>query len=149
VKLHVAWIQARRGKEKSSGTQTLVADYLERLRRHVTVETHECADESEILRVYEKSAGTRLLIALDERGRQMSSEEFAEWLRTHQDRGTKHIFFAVGGADGFSTDFLRAAKVQLSLGKMTLPHSLARVILLEQLYRAYTILKGHPYHSGH
>jgi 23S rRNA (pseudouridine1915-N3)-methyltransferase len=57
--------------------------------------------------------------------------------------------FAIGGADGFSADARSQAQYVFSLGKMTLAHELARVVLLEQLYRAFTILKGHPYHSGH
>jgi 23S rRNA (pseudouridine1915-N3)-methyltransferase len=86
---------------------------------------------------------------LDSRGKQLSSEELARFLDDHQSRGTQQLLFAVGGPDGFSVEARKAAAFQLSLGKMTLPHELARVILLEQLYRAFTILKGHPYHTGH
>ena len=59
------------------------------------------------------------------------------------------LVFAVGGADGFTMETKSAASRLISLGKITLPHDLARVVLLEQIYRAFTILKGHPYHSGH
>ena len=59
------------------------------------------------------------------------------------------LLFAIGGSDGFSEEARRRARFILSLGKMTLPHELARVVLLEQLYRAFTILKNHPYHLGH
>ena len=59
------------------------------------------------------------------------------------------MMFAIGPADGFSEDAMRLAGIRLSLGKMTLAHELARVVMLEQIYRAYTILKGHPYHLGH
>ena len=59
------------------------------------------------------------------------------------------LLFAIGGSDGFTEDARRQASVTLSLGKMTLPHELARVVLVEQLYRAFTILKNHPYHLGH
>ena len=59
------------------------------------------------------------------------------------------LLFAIGGADGFSEEARRQAGFVLSLGRMTLPHELARVVLLEQLYRAFTILKNHPYHVGH
>ncbi len=79
----------------------------------------------------------------------MSSEEFASWLGMHIDRGTPSLLFAVGGADGFADATRKSASQQISLGKMTLPHELARVVLLEQIYRAFTILKGHPYHMGH
>jgi 23S rRNA (pseudouridine1915-N3)-methyltransferase len=59
------------------------------------------------------------------------------------------VLFAIGGANGFTAEGRKAAAARLSLGKMTLPHELARVVLLEQLYRAFTILQGHPYHTGH
>ena len=91
----------------------------------------------------------RCLILLDARGRQFTSEEFANLLRDQQDRGTQNLFFAVGPADGFSDKARAAADLVLSFGKMTLAHELARVVLLEQIYRAFTILKGHPYHTGH
>lgn len=90
-----------------------------------------------------------VLVLLDARGRQFTSEEFAELLRDQQDRGTQNLFFGVGPADGFSDKARGAADLILSFGKMTLPHELARIVLLEQIYRAFTILKGHPYHIGH
>jgi 23S rRNA (pseudouridine1915-N3)-methyltransferase len=95
------------------------------------------------------SRPAQTLVLLDSRGQQLTSEQWAEFLQQHQDRGTQALLFAVGGADGFSTQARAAASSQLSLGKMTLAHDLARVVLLEQLYRAFTILKGHPYHLGH
>jgi 23S rRNA (pseudouridine1915-N3)-methyltransferase len=86
---------------------------------------------------------------MDSRGKQFSSEEFAVFLRDYQDRNPLPLIFAVGPADGFSEGLRSMAQHSISLGKMTLAHELARVILLEQVYRAFTILKGHPYHSGH
>lgn len=145
MKLRVAWIQSKPGKDKSSAIQQLTADYLKRIARYTPVETHELASEG----VLAKLAPKAFFIALDSRGKQMSSEELAEFILEHQNRGTQQILFVVGGADGFSPDTLRHANLKLSLGKMTLPHELARVVLLEQLYRAFTILKGHPYHTGH
>jgi 23S rRNA (pseudouridine1915-N3)-methyltransferase len=149
MRLHVAWIQARPGKDKSSAVQSLTAEYIRRLVRYVPVNAHELRDEAGLFRLRDKASGTRALILLDPRGKQHSSEEFAEFLAAYQNRGTQQLIFGIGGADGFSAESLRAADVQLSLGKMTLSHELARVVLLEQLYRAYTILKGHPYHTGH
>lgn len=109
------------------------------------------ATEADLLGLAEgKSGRTKpVLVLLDARGRQFTSEEFAELLRDQQDRGTQNLFFGVGPADGF-TDAARArADLVLSFGKMTLAHELARIVLLEQIYRAFTILKGHPYHTGH
>ncbi|MGA9305162.1 MAG: 23S rRNA (pseudouridine(1915)-N(3))-methyltransferase RlmH, partial [Candidatus Sulfotelmatobacter sp.] len=89
------------------------------------------------------------LVLMDSKGKQFSSEEFSRFLGDYQDRNPLPLVFAVGPADGFSEAARGAAQHTISLGTMTLPHELARVVLLEQVYRAFTILKGHPYHSGH
>ena len=86
---------------------------------------------------------------LDSRGKQLSSEEFAQYLQDYQDRNPQPLILAIGPADGFSDEMRTAANSAISLGKMTMAHELARVVLLEQVYRAFTILKGHPYHTGH
>jgi 23S rRNA (pseudouridine1915-N3)-methyltransferase len=85
-------------------------------------------------------------VALDPRGRQWSSPELASHLRDWADRGTGTIAFAIGGAAGLGEPVLARADTTLSLGSMTWPHFLARIMLLEQLYRAQQILAGHPYH---
>ena len=79
----------------------------------------------------------------------MTSESFAEWLGKQRDTATQQIVFSVGPANGWSDASRKRASLQLSLGPMTLAHALARVVLAEQIYRAFTILSGHPYHSGH
>jgi 23S rRNA (pseudouridine1915-N3)-methyltransferase len=145
VKIKVAWI----GKTKSPELRSLSAEYVKRLGRYAAVETAELGSEAALLKLLEKTRGRSLLVLLDSRGRQMSSEELAAFLRKHENSGTQALLFAVGGADGFSEQARAAAAHLLSLGKMTLPHELARVVLVEQLYRAYTILKKHPYHTGH
>jgi 23S rRNA (pseudouridine1915-N3)-methyltransferase len=147
MRLRVAWI----GKTKDAAIQSLTADYLKRLSRYIPTESVELANEAVLLKLLEKSGSRspQTLVQLDARGKQLSSEQLAEFLRQHQDRGTQSLLFAVGGPDGFSDAARAAASFQLSLGKMTLPHELARVVLLEQLYRGFTILKGHPYHLGH
>lgn len=88
-------------------------------------------------------------ILLDSRGQQLSSEEFAQRLGDLRDGATQRLVIAVGPADGWSATALQRASLLFSLGKITLPHQLARVIVAEQVYRALTILAGHPYHSGH
>jgi 23S rRNA (pseudouridine1915-N3)-methyltransferase len=90
-----------------------------------------------------------VVVLLDSRGRQMSSEAFAEWLGRQRDNGAQQIVFAIGPADGWSNEARGRAGLLLSLGPLTLAHALARVVLAEQVYRAFTILSGHPYHSGH
>jgi 23S rRNA (pseudouridine1915-N3)-methyltransferase len=149
MKIRIAWIQAKSAKEKSAATQSLTAEYRQRISRYSAIETHELRDEAALLKMLGKSGTAPLLVLLDSRGRELSSEEFAKFIDDKQTRGTAQLLFAVGGADGFSPELQARADFQLSLGKMTFPHQLARVMLLEQLYRAFTILKGHPYHLGH
>lgn len=87
-----------------------------------------------------------LLIVLDERGKAASSEEFAAELGRLRDSGRRALIYAIGGADGLGDVVRTKAAAMLSFGRMTVPHQLVRVLLLEQLYRAATILSGHPYH---
>ena len=102
------------------------------------------AGEAALLR--KAVAGANPLIVLDERGRTLSSREFADYLATWRDQGRREIAFAVGGADGIDPALLEEADLVLSFGKMVWPHMLARVMLAEQLYRAASILSGSPYH---
>ena len=149
MKIRIAWIQAKPGKNKLPAMQSLSAEYLKRLSHYAPMETHALADQAALIKLLDKLRPAPLLILLDSRGKQLSSEELAKLVGDHQTRGTQQLLFAVGGADGFSPEIRKLAYYELSLGKMTFPHELARVILLEQLYRAFTILKGHPYHMGH
>ena len=147
MKLRIAWI----GKTKEPAITALTAEYMKRLGRYVDSDSLESASEDALLKSLEKLGGrTRpVLVILDQRGRQFTSEEFSQFLSDQQDRGTQQLVFAVGPADGFTAAARTVADLTLSFGKMTLAHELARVVLLEQLYRAFTILKGHPYHTGH
>jgi 23S rRNA (pseudouridine1915-N3)-methyltransferase len=88
-------------------------------------------------------------VLLDSHGKPMTSEFFAAWLGARRQEGVQHIVFAIGAADGWSADALLRAKFVLSLGSFTHAHAVARLVFAEQLYRATTILTGHPYHSGH
>jgi 23S rRNA (pseudouridine1915-N3)-methyltransferase len=88
-------------------------------------------------------------VLLDSRGKQMTSEAFAGWLGARRDEGAQHIVFVIGPADGWSEAARERANLLLSLGPMTMAHALARLVVAEQLYRAFTILSGHPYHAGH
>jgi 23S rRNA (pseudouridine1915-N3)-methyltransferase len=145
MRLRIAWI----GKTKDAAIQSLTAEYLKRLSPYIPTERLELPNEAALLKQLQTSRTPQTLVLLDSRGKQLSSEQFADFLRQHQDRGTQFLIFAIGGPDGFSERARAAAAFQFSLGKMTLPHELARVVLLEQLYRGFTILKGHPYHLGH
>jgi 23S rRNA (pseudouridine1915-N3)-methyltransferase len=147
VRLHIAWI----GRTKSAPIQSLTAEYLKRLSRFAACDAHELSSEGALLKLVEKSSGRThpVLVLLDSRGRQLTSEEIANFLEYHQSHDTQELLFAVGPADGWSDSTRAAAKSVLSFGKITLPHELARVVLLEQLYRGFSILKSHPYHGGH
>lgn len=86
------------------------------------------------------------LVALDERGRDLSSEAFAEKMGRWRDEGVGDLAFLIGGADGHDETIRERAVLTLAFGRMTWPHMLARAMLAEQIYRAQTILEGHPYH---
>lgn len=147
MKLKVVWI----GKTRSPALQALTDEYLKRLRRYAEIESAALKDESAVLALSQRGARPVrfALVLVDSRGREFSSEQFAHWLREHRERNSPPLLFAVGTADGFSKEAREAATMVLSLSKMTYAHELARVVLLEQLYRAFTILAGHPYHLGH
>jgi 23S rRNA (pseudouridine1915-N3)-methyltransferase len=147
VKITVAWI----GKTKATAVQCLSDDYLKRLKQYAEVDGTSLKDEAALLKLSGREAKSprRFLVLLDSRGKQLSSEDVAQFIRSHQDRNPTPLLFAIGPADGFTENTRSHADFTLSLGKMTIAHELARVVLLEQLYRAFTILKGHPYHLGH
>jgi 23S rRNA (pseudouridine1915-N3)-methyltransferase len=108
----------------------------------------ELRKADEAARLLDSVAATRIIVALDETGRQYSSSNFAALLAKHRDAGANAAAFVIGGADGHGAALIEAATLKLSLSAMTLPHGLARVVLMEQLYRAATILAGHPYHRA-
>ena len=89
-----------------------------------------------------------MLVALDERGKSLDSTAFAQALGRWRDEGTPSTIFTIGGADGLSPDLRRKAKLTMAFGSATWPHQMVRIMLLEQLYRAATILAGHPYHRA-
>ena len=146
MKIKVAWI----GKTKEAAIQALADEYLKRLSRFADVDGTSLKDEAAVLALCAANARPKhVLVLLDVQGRQMASEEFAKWLGEYQDRSSVPLLFAVGAANGFSERARKAATLVLAFGKMTLAHELARVVLLEQIYRAFTILNRHPYHLGH
>ncbi len=104
------------------------------------------ADEA--ARLLKAAGDAGLKIALDAAGRHYASDVFAKLLGKQADSGVKACAFLIGGPDGHGDEVMKAADFKLALGHMTLPHGLARVILTEQLYRAATILAGHPYHRA-
>ena len=142
------------GRNKAGATKELYELYAARLRWPITLKEVEerrplpaealKQQEGELL-LAALPKGARV-IALDEGGKQMSSRDFAALLGRWQDEGLQDVAFLIGGADGLSDTARGAAEVILSLGRMTWPHMLVRALLAEQLFRAESILAGHPYH---
>jgi 23S rRNA (pseudouridine1915-N3)-methyltransferase len=153
MKLQFLWI----GKTKKAAIRELSNDYLERVKKFARAEVIELRDRDQVgsnkEKILEKEAEEILnrleagefLIVLDEQGRQMNSFQVAELLDQHRNLGTKQLTFVVGGHYGLAAKIKKRGDLILSLSNMTLPHELARVFLLEQVYRAFAILHGLPY----
>src|SRR5579883_2573994 len=145
MKLLLAWIGSRNVRDSRE------AEYLRLIQPFASMDSAAFRSEKDF---FDKAAALKgrtapVLVLLDSRGKQWTSETFAAWLGRQRDDGCQRIIFAIGPADGWSEEARGRADLLLSLSMMTLPHELARVMLCEQVYRAFTILSGHPYHTGH
>jgi 23S rRNA (pseudouridine1915-N3)-methyltransferase len=151
VKLVLTTISHARSRAKSDSAASLADGYLERASRYAPCESKAFASEPHLLAwIDRQSARTApALILLDSRGEQLTSEDISARLGRQRDSGTQLIILAIGPADGWSNLARARASLILSFGSITLPHELARAVLAEQIYRALTILAGHPYHCGH
>ncbi len=138
------------GRAKEPAFRALLDDYYARIRRHASFDEVEIREEREdrVEQAFARamtSAGARAeLVVLDVKGKAFTSDAFARRLGRSLDDGAVPVF-AIGGAEGLPYSVRARAAWTLSLGSMTLPHRLARVVLAEQVYRAFTILKGEPY----
>jgi len=140
------------GKTKDKNWRALQEEYLARLSHFVKCEITEVKDggasegtEIEGKRILENLNQSNFVCLLDVLGRSVSSHELAKEIEKWQNRGLKEIAFVIGGAQGVSAGVAEKADLGLSLSLLTLTHEMARVVLLEQLYRSYTIIKGFPY----
>jgi 23S rRNA (pseudouridine1915-N3)-methyltransferase len=133
------------GKLKERHWVEACDEYLKRLRRYLPCEMVEVRSGAELLG---RCPARHARWVLDERGRELTSEELARQLERRMTQGAAGIAFVIGGADGVPEDARNDAELTLALGRMTLAHRLARLVLLEQLYRALTIIRGEPYHRG-
>ena len=151
MKITLAAIAPRRARSKSEASDRLIADYVERATRYTPCDSEVFDSETAVLNWLDRQSGRTpaYAILLDSRGQQFSSDEFAAQLGRIRDEGIQRLVFAIGPADGWSPAVRQRANLLLSFGRITLPHQLARVVLAEQVYRALTILAGHPYHSCH
>jgi 23S rRNA (pseudouridine1915-N3)-methyltransferase len=119
-------------------------DYVKRIGRATPIEVNEVRDAGAALKRLDADRAATVLL-LDAGGKPQDSETLARWLAEQRDRGTREIIFVCGDADGFPEPLRRRVTQKLSLSPMTYSHELARVMLVEQLYRAFAILSGSPY----
>jgi len=150
MKLRVVWIAART-RSKEPAYDSLTHEYVARISKFNPIEALAVSSEAALLKLADRKARRTapVLVLLDSRGKEMTSEQFSQWIDSHQANDVQQLVLAIGPADGFSDEVRRESGAAISLGKMTLAHELARVVLLEQIYRAFTIMKRHPYHCGH
>jgi 23S rRNA (pseudouridine1915-N3)-methyltransferase len=148
VKFRFIWI----GKTKEKNWRALQEEYLGRLSHFVKCDVAELKEsaphetkESEGNRILQNLNQTTFVCLLDVAGTELSSHQLAEKVEKWQNQGLKEISFVICGQDGASQDVIENAGFKFSLSRLTLTHEMARVILLEPLYRAYTIIKGFPY----
>lgn len=150
------------GRMKAGPEQELYARYADRISKsgkalhfmgpdlHQIVESRAVdvqkrkSEEAEQL-IKAAGDGARIIL-LDERGKDLTSQEFSQLLKTEQDMGTQKLAFAIGGPDGHGDELKNVSVRKIRLGAMTWPHQIARILLVEQVYRGITILSGHPYH---
>jgi 23S rRNA (pseudouridine1915-N3)-methyltransferase len=141
VKLRIVAI----GRLKEDFWAAAEAEYQKRLRRYANVEVVEVRDDAALLAAVPPRGK---LVVLDERGELVSSPELAAFLgREAAHGGGDTVVFGIGGAEGFGDPVRKRAAKVVAFGRITLPHRLCRVLLLEQLYRSFTILRGEPYHK--
>ena len=148
MRFRFVWV----GKTRNKNCLALQEEYLQRLSHFVKCETVEGRDSAthegkatEGKRILEKLNQTPFVCLLDVTGRGVSSPELAKEIEKWQSVGVKEISFVIGGADGIAPEVAQRANVVLSLSFLTFTHEMARVVMLEQLYRAFTIIKGFPY----
>ena len=147
------------GKTDSKELQKLIEDYQKRLGFYIKFEFEVIPDLKNVKNLTEdqqkqkegelilgKLSSTDVLILLDENGKQMDSVSFSDYLQKHMNSGIKQLVFVIGGPYGFSPEVYEKAQGKLSLSKMTFSHQMVRLFVVEQLYRAFTILRKEPYH---
>ena len=151
------------GKLKEKHLKDGIAEYLKRLKSYANLKIIEIKDEAasqtlsdaeieqikvvEGKRIIEKLPDRARVIALDLKGKQLTSEDFAEEINETMTYGTSQIAYIIGGSHGLSQEVLQKTDLKISFGKMTYPHQLMRLILVEQIYRAFKIIRNEPYHK--
>jgi 23S rRNA (pseudouridine1915-N3)-methyltransferase len=133
------------GKTRRGEAQALLDDYIRRIKHYAEIEMLALRDGGSSAFRKMKIGSSATVVLLDAGGKQFTSNEFACWLGDLRDRGTRELIFLCGDAEGFPEDVRNMTRQKLSLSTLTMPHEFARVVLAEQIYRAFAILSGHPY----
>ena len=151
MKVQLVCVTIAERRLRGEPTFGLVEDYLRRASYYEPCSFAAFASEYALLAAADRGTGRAraLLVIFDAEGKWFSSRQFATYLGSARDSGRQQVVLAVGPSDGWTSDARLRADLVLSLGPMTLPHALAQVVVAEQIYRAFTILAGHPYHCGH
>ena len=132
------------GKTRRAELCSLLDEYVKRISRSCPIEVTEVRDAPAALKKLDAS-GASTAVLVDAGGKSYDSDSFAKWLGEQRDRGMREIIFVCGDADGFPAELRERVKQKVSLSTMTYSHELARVMLAEQIYRAFAILSGSPY----
>ena len=133
------------GKTRRAECRVMIDDYVARIGRFAPVEVIETRDDSAAAVGKVKTDPAAAWVLLDAAGKQHTSQQFARWLGELRDRGTRELVFLCGTDHGFPDELRKRPQHRISLSTLTMPHEFARVMLAEQIYRAFTILHGHPY----
>ena len=133
------------GKTRRAECRAMLEDYVARIRHFAPVEVTELREESAAAVRKVKVDPAAAWVLLDAAGKQHTTQQFARWLGELRDRGTRELVFLCGADHGFPEELRKRPQHKISLSTLTMPHELARVVLAEQIYRAFTILNRHPY----
>lgn len=133
------------GKTRRPENRAMLDDYISRIQRYAEIEVNELHDDSPAALRKVKIEPAATVVLLDAAGKQHTSQSFARWIGDLRDRGVRELCFYCGAAEGFPAEISRGAAQRISLSTLTMPHEFARVVLAEQIYRAFAILAGHPY----
>jgi 23S rRNA (pseudouridine1915-N3)-methyltransferase len=133
------------GKTRNAALRAMIEDYVSRIQHYAPAEIIDLREASAAALGKLKFDTASIVVLLDAAGKQFTSQQFAKWVGESRDRGMREMIFLCGDAAGFPDEIRSAAKQKISLTTLTMPHEFARVLLAEQIYRAFTILSGHPY----
>ncbi len=133
------------GKTHRDEARAMVSDYVQRIQHYAEIEISELRDAGPAALRKLKIDRAATVVLLDATGKQFTSPQFARWLGDLRERGSRELVFLCGDAEGFPPELRSSAKQKISLSTLTMPHEFARVLLAEQIYRAFAILAGHPY----